>query len=500
MVHQLSLVASIPHSSYLQTIATLQAITGQVQPQQISTYTLIAKPNHVFKPKFEPGKINQIEQYFMKCTTTWSSFLELDLSKPVLNNKINGTQDIIARKLFIEEEKTSRDNDCNVGNSKDTIERSEIVDQHCLNRHGLNSKDTIEQSEISEQHCLHCLNRHGLNSKDTIERSEISDQHCLHCLHRHGLNSNVGNSKEKLASEGQFGNEKVWTFQICDIPIAGKNQSCSQQTIYESTLIHTHIAVDSQVENEIKVKLEKKQSEAEAEGEAEQNFSKKSQEEETDAMQIDSMEGGKGGGNAQPAIKSEDEPKTELKIEPSTAPKTDPSMVPKTEPSTAPKTEPSTAPKTEPSTAPKTEPSTAPKTEPSTAPKTEPSTAPKTVTKRRNDSFLIFLNDLGYSVINQYWVKGVRFFYGDIIIELFKVFIRDDSQSEDDDRGIKLKLLDDSNTFQIKCYINIAKSTEIELINQGVKHLGHLQDLIKGLFLLEISDRSFLDSRVTNVK
>ena len=114
----------------------------------------------------------------------------------------------------------------------------------------------------------------------------------------------------------------------------------------------------------------------------------------------------------------------------------------------------------------------------------------------RKDSFLVFLSDLGYEVINQYWLKGIRFFYGDIIIEIYKIFIRDDTDSHVSTNGIKLKLLDESNQFQIKTYININKSTEIDLINLGVKELIKLQDALKNLFVLEIPDRMYMDSRV----
>ena len=43
----------------------------------------------------------------------------------------------------------------------------------------------------------------------------------------------------------------------------------------------------------------------------------------------------------------------------------------------------------------------------------------------------------------------------------------------------KLKLLDDSNQFQIKAYININKSTEIDSINLGVKEPIKLQEFLK---------------------
>ncbi|KAI5952301.1 SRB5 [Candida jiufengensis] len=302
MVHQLSLVSSIPHSKYLQTISSLQAITGIIKPTEISTYSLITQPSLIFKPKFEPGKINQIEQYFMKCTTTWTKN-EFDISKPLNDSK----EDIIVQKLFN-------------------------------------------------------------NDEDSTER--------------------------------------VWTLQISDIPIAGKNQQCSQQTIFESTLIHTHIGVDEKdATNEVQKEESVKKEPA--------NNDKNN--EDSDIMEIDPEE---------------------VKEESNTNP----------------------------------------------------------TTTKQQDSFLIYLSNLGYEVINQYWIKGTKFFImEDIIIEIYKIFIRDDSYIGN---GIKLKLLDESNTFQIKVYINIKNSTDIENINLGIKKLINLQNLIKSLFILEVPDRMYMDSRI----
>lgn len=113
------------------------------------------------------------------------------------------------------------------------------------------------------------------------------------------------------------------------------------------------------------------------------------------------------------------------------------------------------------------------------------------------DSFLQFLEALGYEVVNQYWIKGIRFFYGDIIIEMFKVFVRDDDVASTEDGRLKLKLLDLSNTFQIKAYLNFAKGANVDLVTQGTKDLTKLKDLLANLFELEVPDRMFMDSRVT---
>lgn len=264
MVHQLSLVSSIPHSSYIQTVSSLRALTGLSLPQEVATYTLLTRPHDVFKPKFEPGKVNQIEQYYMKCTTTWED--DVDISQPVLKDL-----EILVNKLFTDD--------------------------------------------------------------------------------------NV---------------QKHWTLQIADIPNAGKN-AVSAQNIHESTLVHHHTKV---VEQSAEVKLED--------------------------------------------------------------------------------------------------------------------------TPKKKDSFLQFVDDLGYDVVNQYWTKGVRFFHGDIIIELYKVFVRDDSPSSNSDK-LRLKLLDESNTFQVKAYINFPKLTDVEQITKGTKELVKLQSSFENLFKLEVPDRMFMDSRIKRV-
>ncbi|KAI5950587.1 SRB5 [Candida margitis] len=372
MVQQLSLASSIPHSNYLQTITSLQAITGILQPQDISTYSLITKPNHVFKPKFEPGKINQIEQYYMKCTTTWLDKKKgrLDIAKPIFND--DRSNPILVNKLFSSDDRNDED-----------------------------------------------------------------------------------------------GTERVWTLQISDIPIAGKNQTCSQQTIYESTLVHTHVGVDSgATRDETDDKMDIDVNMKEESDQPKQDIKK----EETNLEKHEELPV-KEEENTEDAIVIDEEPNTK-----------DSHKDDNTNETTTVKTESQEANIT-------------------TNPDTASATQSKSSTgKRKNDSFLIFLNDLGYEVVNQYWIKGVRFFYKDIIIEIYKVFIRDDGYDAGATDAIKLKLLDESNTFQIKCFVNVPKTTDIELINAGAKELSKLQEFVKNLFILEIPDRMFMDSRIQSLK
>lgn len=324
MVYQLSYVATIPHSSFVQTVATLKALTGVQSPQEIATYTLVTKPHAVFKPKFEPGKVNQIEQYYMKCVTLWEddTSVKLDLSKPVIKE----------------------DDKVMVG---------------------------------------------SLFSGDDTKR--------------------------------------IWTLQISDIPVAGKNQVCSAQSIYESTLVYHHTKVMSVEKVDVK---------------------KENEQTDTDGMEVDSKEN------------AADTDVVKADIDPD-AMKDDIDLVKDPE---------------------------VKKEE-----NGENGENGKEVLSRK-DSFLQFLEDLGYDVVNQYWIKGIRFFYGDIVVEIFKLFIRDDSVES---TGlIHLKLLDESNTFQIKAYINIPKSIDVDLISQGTKDILRFKENMKNLFKLEIPDRMYMDSRV----
>ena len=96
MVHQLSLVSTVEHGYYVQTVATLKALTGLQSTQNIATYNLVTKPHDVFKPKVEAGKVNQIEQYYMKCITTWDEDTG-DIEKPILKD----SNTVEASRLFV---------------------------------------------------------------------------------------------------------------------------------------------------------------------------------------------------------------------------------------------------------------------------------------------------------------------------------------------------------------------------------------------------------------
>lgn len=388
MVHQLSLVSSIPHSSYAQTVLTLQALTGLSLPQPVATYTLLAKPHDVFRPKFEPGKVNQIEQYYMRCTTTWDDVSSnIEIGSPVFKD----SSAIYVDRLFVD------------------------------------------------------------------------------------------------------GTKKNWTLQISDIPNAGKTQETLAQNIYESTVVHHHTKV---------VAVETVQVEANT-GESEKGPKSEEGETKTDGNGLKSEEGatkmddngsktGKNDGDGEKTAlegpKTEEKTPSGMEIDPPNDfddlfDVKDESMDVETPQADK-----------EPESEPKDTEMALDELQNTQTPPKEVEVKQVEVTTRK-DSFLQFLEDLGYDLVNQYWVKGIRFFHGDIVIEIYKIFIRDDGNNSADGR-LKLKLLDESNTFQIKAFINFPKSTDLESINSGTKSLLRLQGFLKNLFRLEIPDRMFMDSRV----
>ena len=78
------------------------------------------------------------------------------------------------------------------------------------------------------------------------------------------------------------------------------------------------------------------------------------------------------------------------------------------------------------------------------------------------------------------------------------MFIRDDDEPAVNLR-LKLKLLDSSNTFQIKTYLNFPKGASVDLLTQGTKDLAKLKESLANLFELEVPDRMFMDTRVARV-
>ncbi|ODV87682.1 hypothetical protein CANARDRAFT_5001 [[Candida] arabinofermentans NRRL YB-2248] len=131
----------------------------------------------------------------------------------------------------------------------------------------------------------------------------------------------------------------------------------------------------------------------------------------------------------------------------------------------------------------------------------------------KTDDVLGYIDELGYMPEVEYWNSGLRFFYNDIIIEIFRLFVADakaksvnidneedtsmtDLDSQTSDNKTPLKLLDGSGQFQIKCFVNVAKLNDLDNVARGAKQLESLKSELSGLIELDVRDRIMMDSRV----
>lgn len=90
---------------------------------------------------------------------------------------------------------------------------------------------------------------------------------------------------------------------------------------------------------------------------------------------------------------------------------------------------------------------------------------------------------LGYAVEKEYVVQGRRWCYGNVVIELFSVLVGDER-----------KPLDAAQV--VKCFVNVDKATDIELLQRSSQELLALKNELSGLIELEIPDRNSMDSRI----
>jgi mediator of RNA polymerase II transcription subunit 18 len=83
-------------------------------------------------------------------------------------------------------------------------------------------------------------------------------------------------------------------------------------------------------------------------------------------------------------------------------------------------------------------------------------------------------------------IKGVKFYYGSISLEIFQIFIKKD--------GEVVNL--DENLYILRCFINVEKSTDVENLTNGSQELMNLKAELAGLVELETPDRNLMDSRI----
>lgn len=99
-----------------------------------------------------------------------------------------------------------------------------------------------------------------------------------------------------------------------------------------------------------------------------------------------------------------------------------------------------------------------------------------------------FLQSLAYMFKFEYWQKGFQFVYGNAVIQLTRVHVL--SEAGD------IKLLDPSEQWLVKVYVDVGLLTDIEALNKATKELEKVKAELHGLMTLEMAERNAFDTRV----
>mgnify|MGYP004706316583 CR=1 FL=1 len=128
----------------------------------------------------------------------------------------------------------------------------------------------------------------------------------------------------------------------------------------------------------------------------------------------------------------------------------------------------------------------------------------------KTDDIIGYLEELGYMHEVEFWVKGWRFYYNNIIFEISKLLLIDNNSNNNDDdiinidnestnntnNLIKLKDFDDKGVYSIKAFVNISSFNDLESVAIGKKNLLDLKSQLQDLIDLHIPDRLLMDSRI----
>lgn len=115
------------------------------------------------------------------------------------------------------------------------------------------------------------------------------------------------------------------------------------------------------------------------------------------------------------------------------------------------------------------------------------------------DDIIGYLDELGYMHETEFWSHGRRFFYGDVIIEVLRLFIIDSQSIEEvEDERVKLKLLDDSGSYLVKAYVNVGTINDVENVTYGIKQLEKIKRILEEVIELHVPDRLAMDSRINS--
>ncbi|ANZ77470.1 BA75_04604T0 [Komagataella pastoris] len=168
------------------------------------------------------------------------------------------------------------------------------------------------------------------------------------------------------------------------------------------------------------------------------------------------------------------------------------------------------------------------------------------------DDVVGYLDELGYMPETQFWTHGYKFYRNDIVIAIYRVFMKQkqdsapnskentaaatngstrsdtaiESKNTDDmkielDMDIdmkmdvdtnaesnpetkeetiepetRLELIDKSKEYFIKAYVNVAKMSDVENLSRATSLLEHLKSELEGLIEFSIPNRASMDSRI----
>lgn len=105
-----------------------------------------------------------------------------------------------------------------------------------------------------------------------------------------------------------------------------------------------------------------------------------------------------------------------------------------------------------------------------------------------------FIDELGYVSDYQFINVGIKFqFLSGIVMEVYKIW-----QVVKDGERFSSKLIT-KDGFMMKAMYNVIKSTDIESINHGTRHLLKLKSDLRDYIELDLPDRKSMDSRLNHL-